>query len=126
MIDLDRPFFSVKEAAEILGIGHSTLCEAVRTGKIKAVEIGNTTASARIPRTELFPSEGTASDLRTRRLRRLTLNARDKRDLADRKRAEWLEYEREADEALREVEHAQALDEIEAADERSKRLLTTG
>jgi hypothetical protein len=61
--------------------------------------------------------------LRTRRLRKLVLEARDKREAADRLKAEWQDAERTADEALRAIEHELALDEFEAASDRTRRSL---
>jgi excisionase family DNA binding protein len=118
-----RQFLSVKEVAELLGISVSTVQEAVRTGKLKALTVGESIATARIHITSLIPPDVSANDLRTRRLRRLTLEARDRRDAADRKKAEWLEAERVADEALRAIEHALAIDEIEISRDRVDRVL---
>jgi hypothetical protein len=56
----------------------------------------------------------------------MTMAARDKRDAADRKRSEWLDAEREADEALRAIEHELDLDQIEAATERTARSQIAG
>jgi excisionase family DNA binding protein len=119
----DRLFYSVKDAAEILGVASSTVGEAIRAGRIKAIKVGVTLEGARIPRTELFPADDSATDLRTRRLRKLVLEARDKREAADRLKAEWQDAERTADEALRAIEHELALDEIEAASDRTRRAL---
>lgn len=115
-----RDFLTVKEAAAALGVAHSTVCEAIRTGRLSAIRVGETLAGARIPRSEIFPRDESTSDIRTRRLRKLTLTARDKRELADRKRAEWLDAEREAAAALRDIEHELDLDELDAARERRR------
>jgi excisionase family DNA binding protein len=111
----DRHFYSVKDAAEILGVASSTVGEAIRAGRIKAIKVGVTLEGARIPRTELFPADDSATDLRTRRLRKLVLEANDKRETANRLQAEWQEAARSADEALRAIDHELALDELEAA-----------
>jgi excisionase family DNA binding protein len=119
----DRPFLTIKEAAEMLGVPNASVSDAIHAGRIKVVRLGETLASARIPRTELFPDEKAGTDLRARRLKKLVLEARNKREAANRLKAEWQNAERTADEALRAIEHELALDEIEAASERTKRAL---
>jgi excisionase family DNA binding protein len=120
----DRPFYTVKDAAEILGVASSTVGEAIRAGRIKAIKVGTTMEGARIPRTELFPADESATDLRTRRIRKLVLEASDKREAANRLQAEWQQAVRVADEALRAIEHELALDEFEANRDRRDRALT--
>lgn len=116
-----RDFLSVKEAAEALGVANSTVCEAIRAGRLQAIRVGETLTGARIPRAQIFPPDESTADLRTRRLRKLTLTARDKRDAADRKRAEWLDAEREANDAIRAIEHELALDELDISQEQRQR-----
>lgn len=110
----DRHFFSVKEASELLGVDHKTVCEAINTGRLKALRIGVTLAGARIPRSEIFKDEP-ATDLQIRRIRRMLLEARDKQVVADQLFAQWQQAQRVADEAYRAVEHELALDEFESA-----------
>lgn len=121
-----RDFLSVKEVADLLGVSHSTVGEAIRAGRLKAIRIGETLGGARVPRSEIFPPDESEADLRTRRLRRMHLIARDKREAADRKRAEWLDADREADEAVRAIEHELALDKIDISEEQARRQMATG
>lgn len=108
----DRHFYSVKEAAELLGVDSKTVCEAINTGRLKALRIGVTLAGARIPRSEIF-REAHSNDLQTRRIRRMLLDARDKQYAADQLKASWSDAQRIADEAYRAVEYEFALDELE-------------
>ena len=112
---MSAEFLTVDEAADVLEVATNTLISAIDAGRIKAIRLGETHRATRIPRTELFPADESATDLRTRRLRKMVLEAGDKREAAARKRAEYLEAEQEADDALRAIEHELALNELESA-----------
>jgi excisionase family DNA binding protein len=112
---MSAEFLTVEEAAAALNLAPNTVVAAIDSGRLNAIRLGETHRATRIPRSELFPSDESANEVRTRRMRRMTLAARDKRDAADRKRAEWLDAEREADEALRAIEHEFSLDDLESA-----------
>jgi excisionase family DNA binding protein len=113
-------FLTVEQAAELLNLAPNSVIAAIDAGRIRAMRLGETHRATRIPRSELFPADDSATDLRTRRLRKLVAGASSKRETADRMRAAWLEAEREADEALRAIEHELALDELESAVQRQK------
>ncbi|MCC6945495.1 MAG: helix-turn-helix domain-containing protein [Thermomicrobiales bacterium] len=108
-----RQYMSVKEACEFLGATDTAVKEAIRTGKLKAIVLGETLATARIHISSLLPPDVSASDLHNRRLKTLTLAAMDRLDALDRKIAEVIEAKREADTAIREIHHALHLDEMD-------------
>jgi excisionase family DNA binding protein len=117
-------FLTVEEAAVVLNLAPNTVVAAIDAGRLRAVRLGETHRATRIPRSELFPADDSATDLRTRRLRKLVLEASDKREAANRLQAEWQQAVRVADEALRAIEHELALDEFEANRDRRDRALT--
>jgi hypothetical protein len=125
MIDLDKPFFSIQEAAEILGRPVDSVSEAVRTGRFRAIMTGSTTASAAIPRSVLFP-EADAADLKMRRIIKKTLHVRETIEEADRVIAQWTEANRRVKAALRDLEIELALDQLDLHKSQPQRQIATG
>lgn len=122
-VPLDKPFYSIEEAAALLELSKSAVSESVRTGRTEAIQLGATLATARIPRSEIFRDEKDKDALKNRRQRRMFLDLRDKLDALARKRAEWLEAEREVEEAFRTIEHEFALDDFEAMQAQTRQSL---
>lgn len=108
-------FLSVEDAAKLLNTSPATVTTAIESGKLPAIRLGETHRSTRINRDDLIPVDRKAADLRTRRLRKLAMEARDARELVARKRAELADAEQAADHAARSLEHELVLDEMDVS-----------
>lgn len=111
----DRPFLSVEEAAELLGVSHSTVTTAIRVGKLPAIQLGESHRATRIRRADLLPDPNAAADLRLRRIKRLAAAARRAGERETAARASWDDARRTAEAARQALDDELALDEIDAA-----------
>lgn len=114
----ERPFLSVSEAADLLGVSHTTVTKAIDMGRLAAVTLTDDHRSTRIRRCDLFPSDESKIDLRERRLRRLQLDARTKREAAAALENRAREAREAADAAAQAVDDELGLLELDAATRR--------
>lgn len=95
-----KAFYSVKEAAELLGAHHTTVTAAIESGKLPAIRLSDAHQGTRIPRTALFPDETQARDLKIERIRRQVADVLRKQEANDRIFAAVLDRQGELREAL--------------------------
>lgn len=110
-----RPFLTVSEAAQLLGSSPSTVSQAIETGKLPAIKLGDTNASSRIPRSALFPDEQMTKDLKLERLRRLQADVIRTGEERARRLEDFRDADRAADAAIRALSDELALQDMEAA-----------
>lgn len=111
-------FLTLEEAAKALNVARSTLTQAIRTGKLPALELGETHGATRIRRSDLFPPEETARDLRWQRIRRMQAEAKALREEAQRAEIHAQHLRLQADRAAQAVETELALTDLETAERR--------
>lgn len=115
----DLPLFlTIEEAAKALNVARSTLTQAIDAGKLPALRLGETHGATRIRRSDLFPSDETARDLRTQRLRRLQAEAKALREEAQRAEIHAQHLRLQADRAAQAVDTELALTDLETAERR--------
>ncbi len=111
----EKPFLSVKEAAELLGAHHTTITAAIESGKLPAIRLSDAHQGTRIPRTALFPEAQTARDLKIERIRRQVADVLRKQEANERVFAAVLERQAELREAIAALADELAMQDVAAA-----------
>ena len=111
-----KRFYTVSDAAKILGVSHSTLTIGIDTGVFPAIKVTGDHRSTRIAHETLFPSSG--DEVRFARIKRLVLAQKRAQEIADRLCREWGEAQLRASEAAQALYDELGLQEVDAALER--------
>ena len=102
----DRPFLTVDEAAQLLGISGNQLVTAIETGKVPAIRLGESHRATRIYIEELIPGDGRRRELREQRLRSLVRKVSHAREDAMRAESAAAEARQRLDAALHDLADA--------------------
>lgn len=118
MTDPIPQFLTVDAAAKLLATTTDTITAAIESGKLPAIRLSETHRGTRINRDDLIPVNERAADLRTRRLRKLALEARADLERVQVKQAELADAIEQASRSSRALETELALDELDQAADR--------